>query len=205
VEILTSNPDLPGFMPGAAMLHIRLVADTARRVLLGAGIIGPGRADKRLDVIATALKGGLTVDELADTDLAYAPPFSSALDPVTHAANALRNKMDGLIKSCGPAELKAKAERGDDFIVLDVREEKELELLGTLPYELLHVPLGELGDLKEEGSQSRKIPKKRETVIVCRAGVRAWSAYAALARYGYTKLLVLEGGMSAWPYDLEGV
>jgi NADPH-dependent 2,4-dienoyl-CoA reductase/sulfur reductase-like enzyme/rhodanese-related sulfurtransferase len=198
VEILTSNPDLPGFMPGAAMLHIRLVADTARRVLLGAGITGPGRTDKRLDVIATALKGGLTVDELADTDLAYAPPFSSALDPVTHAANALRNKMDGLIKSCGPAELKAKAERGDDFIVLDVREDKELELLGTLPYELLHVPLGEL---KEEGAQSRKIPKKRETVIVCRAGVRAWSAYAALARYGYTKLLVLEGGMSAWPYE----
>jgi NADPH-dependent 2,4-dienoyl-CoA reductase/sulfur reductase-like enzyme/rhodanese-related sulfurtransferase len=196
VEILTSKPDLPGFMPGAAMLHIRLVADTASRVLLGAQIIGPGRADKRLDVVATALKGGLTVDELADTDLAYAPPFSSALDPVTHAANALRNKMDGLIKSCSPSELKAKADRGDDFVVLDVREKKELELLGTLPYELIHIPLGALN---EEAAQSRKIPKKREIVIACRAGVRAWSAYAMLARHGYTKLLILEGGMSAWP------
>jgi NADPH-dependent 2,4-dienoyl-CoA reductase/sulfur reductase-like enzyme/rhodanese-related sulfurtransferase len=198
VEILTSNPDLPGFMPGTSMLHIRLVADAARRVLLGARIIGPGRADKRLDVVAAALKGGLTVDGLADTDLAYAPPFSSALDPVTHAANALRTKMDGLVKSCGPVELKAKAGRGDDFIVLDVREKRELELFGVLPYALLHIPLGEL---KEKGAQPRKISKKREAVIVCRAGVRAWSAYAMLARYGYTKLLVLEGGMSAWPYE----
>jgi NADPH-dependent 2,4-dienoyl-CoA reductase/sulfur reductase-like enzyme/rhodanese-related sulfurtransferase len=197
VEILTSNPDLPGFMPGAAMLHIRLVADATRRIL-GAQIIGPGRADKRLDVIATALKGKMTVDDLADADLAYAPPFSSALDPVTHAANALRNKMDGLVKSCGPAELRAKAGRGGDFIVLDVREERELELFGTLPYELCHVPLGKL---KEKVAQSREIPKEREVVIVCRAGVRAWSAYAALARCGYTKLLVLEGGISAWPYE----
>jgi NADPH-dependent 2,4-dienoyl-CoA reductase/sulfur reductase-like enzyme/rhodanese-related sulfurtransferase len=199
VEILTSNPDLPGFMPGAAMLHIRLVADATRQIL-GAQIIGPGRVDKRLDVVATALKGRLTVDDLADADLAYAPPFSSALDPVTHAANALRNKMDGLMRSCGPAELKAKAERGEDFIVLDVREEKELELFGTLPYEVRHIPLG---TLKERAAQSLQVPKEREIVVACRAGVRAWSAYAALTRYGYTKILVLEGGMSAWPYEIR--
>jgi NADPH-dependent 2,4-dienoyl-CoA reductase/sulfur reductase-like enzyme/rhodanese-related sulfurtransferase len=203
VEILTSNPDLPGFMPGAAMLHIRLVADAAKRILLGARIIGPGRADKRLDIIATALKCGLTVDGLADADLAYAPPFSSALDPVTHAANALRNKMDGLVKSWGPAELKAKAERGDDFVILDVREERELELFGTLPYELLHIPLG---SLKEKGSRPNGIHGthgQREVVIVCRAGVRAWSAYALLARYGCTRISVLEGGISAWPYEIR--
>jgi NADPH-dependent 2,4-dienoyl-CoA reductase/sulfur reductase-like enzyme/rhodanese-related sulfurtransferase len=197
VEILTSNPDLPGFMPGAAMLHIRLVADKTRRIL-GAQIIGPGRADKRLDVIAAAIKGGLAVDDLADADLAYAPPFSSALDPVTHAANALRNKMDGLVKSCSPSQLKAKAERGDDFLILDVRNERELEQFGKLPWELLHIPLGEL---KEKGRKGGQISETREVVIVCRAGVRAWSAYAMLSRYGYTNLSVLEGGMSAWPYE----
>jgi rhodanese-related sulfurtransferase len=196
-EILTSNPDLPGFMPGAAMLHIRLVSDALQRIL-GAQIIGPGRVDKRLDVIATALKGQLATYDLADTDLAYAPPFSSALDPVTHAANSLRNKISSLVKSCGPAELKAKAERGEDFLVLDVREKRELELFGILPYELLHVPLGEV-------SSSCEIPKDREVVIVCRAGVRAWSAYAALDRRGYRKLLVLEGGMSAWPYPTAAI
>jgi NADPH-dependent 2,4-dienoyl-CoA reductase/sulfur reductase-like enzyme/rhodanese-related sulfurtransferase len=200
-EILTSNPDLPGFMPGAAMLHIRLVADGLQRIL-GAQIIGPGRVDKRLDVIATALKGQLATYDLADTDLAYAPPFSSALDPVTHAANALSNKMRDMMKSCGPAELKAKAERGEDFLVLDVREKRELELFGTLPYELLHIPLGELKERTEETAPSCGIPRNREVVIVCRAGVRAWSAYSMLARRGYWRLLVLEGGMSAWPYPL---
>lgn len=198
VEILTSNPDLPGFMPENSMLFLRLVADAATRRVLGAQIAGPGRADKRLDVVATALKGQLTVDDLADTDLAYAPPFSSALDPVTHAANALRNKMDGLMKSCSPSELKAKAERGDNFLILDVRNEKELKQFGTLPWEVLHIPLA---DLKEKGKKRGSIPKSREIIIVCRAGVRAWSACATLLRYGYTRLAVLEGGMSAWPWE----
>ncbi|MDR1049210.1 MAG: FAD-dependent oxidoreductase, partial [Synergistaceae bacterium] len=197
VEVLASNPDLPGFMPGAAMLFIRLVADGPTRRVLGARIVGPGRADKRLDVAAAALKGKLTIDDLADTDLAYAPPFSSALDPLTHAANALRNKADGLMRSLSPAELRARAERGEDFLVLDVRGEKELETFGKLPYSLRHVPLGEL----REQAARRDLPREREIVIVCRAGVRAWSAYAALARLGYTKLAVLEGGMSAWPYE----
>jgi NADPH-dependent 2,4-dienoyl-CoA reductase/sulfur reductase-like enzyme/rhodanese-related sulfurtransferase len=193
VEILTSNPDLPNFMPGAAMLSIRLVADGPTRRILGAQMAGPGRVDKRLDVIATALKGRLTVDDLADTDLAYAPPFSSALDPVTHAANALRNKMDGLMKSYSPAQLKAKGQKGDDFVILDVRNEKELLRFGKLPYELLHIPLG---DLRQ---RERTLPEKREIVIVCRVAVRAWSAYSILARLGYKNIAVLEGGMSAWP------
>jgi NADPH-dependent 2,4-dienoyl-CoA reductase/sulfur reductase-like enzyme/rhodanese-related sulfurtransferase len=199
VEILTSNPDLPGFMPEATMLFIRLIADASTRRVLGVQITGPGRVDKRLDVAATALWGHLTVDDLANTDLAYAPPFSSALDPITHAANALRNKMDGLVKSYSPSQLKAKAERGDDFLLLDVRNGEELEQFGKLPWELLHIPLGEL---KEKGRKGGLIPETREVVIVCRAGVRAWSAYAMLSRYGYTNLNVLEGGMSAWPYEI---
>jgi NADPH-dependent 2,4-dienoyl-CoA reductase/sulfur reductase-like enzyme/rhodanese-related sulfurtransferase len=196
VEILTTNPDLPSFMPGSTLLFIRLVADGPTRRVLGTQMAGPGRVDKRLDVIATALKGRLTVDDLADTDLAYAPPFSSALDPVTHAANALRNKMDGLMKSYSPAQLKAKNQKGGDFIILDVRNEQELLRFGKLPYELLHIPLG---DLRQ---REQTLPEKREIVIVCRAAVRAWSAYSTLARQGYENIAILEGGMSAWPYEI---
>ncbi|MDR1874508.1 MAG: FAD-dependent oxidoreductase [Synergistaceae bacterium] len=196
VTVLTSNPDLPGFMPNAAMLYIRLVADASTRRVLGAQMAGPGRVDKRLDVVVTAIKGKLTVDALADADLAYAPPFSSALDPVTHAANALRNKMGGLMPGCSPTELMAKVARNEDFIVLDVREAKELKRFGVLPAgELRHIPLGDLRTRMEE------LPRDREIVVVCRAGVRAWSAAAMLKRYGYTKSVVLEGGMSAWPYE----
>jgi NADPH-dependent 2,4-dienoyl-CoA reductase/sulfur reductase-like enzyme/rhodanese-related sulfurtransferase len=196
VEMLTSNPDLPGFMPDAAMLFARLVADQPTRRILGAQIVGPGRVDKRLDVIATAIKGNMTVDDLADADLAYAPPFSSALDPITHSANALRNKMSGM-KTYSPSQLKAKGEQGKDFLVLDVRTEKELNIFGTLPYEIRHIPLG---DLKQKG---QTVPQEREVVIVCRAGVRAWSAYSILSRHGYEKIAVLEGGMSAWPYEIR--
>ena len=195
VEILSSNPDIPNFMPGSAMMFIRLVADEPTRRILGAQATGPGKADKRLDVVATAIKGNLTVDDLSDADLAYAPPFSTALDPLTHAANALRNKMDGLMKSVGPQELQNKAERGEDFVVLDVRNEKELALFGKLPYEVCHIPLGELK------KRERELPREREIVIVCRAGVRAWTAYSMLARFGYKRIAVLEGGMSAWPYE----
>jgi rhodanese-related sulfurtransferase len=196
MEVLISNSDLPNFMPGSSMLLIRLVADGPTRRILGAQMAGPGRVDKRLDVAAAALKGQLTVDDLADTDLAYAPPFSSALDPITHAANALRNKMDGLMKSYSPAQLKAKAEKGDDFLILDVRNEKELLRFGKLPYEFLHIPLGDLP------KKEKALPEKREIVVVCRIAVRAWSAYSILARQGYTNIAVLEGGMSAWPYDV---
>ncbi|MDR3230742.1 MAG: FAD-dependent oxidoreductase [Synergistaceae bacterium] len=212
VEVLASNPDLPGFMPGVATFFIRLVADASTRRVLGAQMTGPGRLDKRLDVIATAIMGKLTVDHLADVDLAYAPPFSSALDPVTHAANALRNKMEGLMPGYSPVELRAKAERGDDFVILDVRGEKELERFGKLsfdknnktnksisakaPRKFRHIPLGELKDRVAE------LPRDREIIVVCRAGVRAWSACSMLRRCGYTKFAVLEGGMAAWPYEV---
>jgi NADPH-dependent 2,4-dienoyl-CoA reductase/sulfur reductase-like enzyme/rhodanese-related sulfurtransferase len=201
IEILASNPDLPGFMPGAATFFIRLVADASTRRVLGAQMTGPGRLDKRLDVVATAIRGKLTVDHLADVDLAYAPPFSSALDPVTHAANALRNKMDGLMSGCSPAELKAKAERGESFVILDVRGEGELKRFGKLPFdkspwEFRHIPLGELK------ARATELPRDREIIVVCRAGVRAWTAYSMLRRRGYTKSAVLEGGMAAWPYEV---
>jgi rhodanese-related sulfurtransferase len=108
--------------------------------------------------------------------------------------------MDGLMKSYSPAQLKAKAEKGEDFVILDVRNEKELVRFGKLPYELLHIPLGDLRQ-KGEISKERFLPEKREIVIVCRAAVRAWSATSILVRQGYENIAVLEGGMSAWPYE----
>ncbi|GHS97124.1 pyridine nucleotide-disulfide oxidoreductase [Synergistales bacterium] len=206
VEALTSNPDILSFMPGSAQMFIRLTADKATGRVLGARILGPfgqGRVDKRLDVVATAIYGSLTVDGLADVDLAYAPPFSTALDPLTHAANTLRNKMDGLMTSCSPEELERRYEDGDSqFVILDVRNVKELETSGKLRGELVDVPLIELkARIAEEPDL---LPKDKDIIIVCRAAVRAWSAYSILTRAGYkrSRMIVLEGGMSAWPYGL---
>ena len=189
MEMLTVNPDIPLFMPNSSMIFIKLIADAKTRRVLGAQIIGADNIDKRLDVIATAIKGNLTIDDLADVDLAYSPPFATALDPVTHAANSLKNKMDGLIKSLPPSELKSKGERGDDFTILDVRKEEEIKRFGRLEYNWINIPLGELKNRASE------LPKDKQIIIVCKSAVRAWIAYTILLRHGYTNIAILEGGM----------
>lgn len=84
---------------------------------------------KRIDVVATALTFGSTIDDLADLDLGYAPPYASAMDNLHHAANILRNKRDGLARGLSPQEVRDKLTRGEDFVLLDVRTPKELEEL----------------------------------------------------------------------------
>ncbi|HAG23224.1 MAG TPA: pyridine nucleotide-disulfide oxidoreductase [Synergistaceae bacterium] len=190
------DADTPHFMPGSAPITIRLVADKKSRKVLGAQVFGPGRADKRLDTLATAVTGGLDVDMLANTDLAYAPPYSTALDPVAHAANALRNKMDGLMKSIGPSELKQKIEGGWEPLLVDVRTPGEVENQGRLPYEFVNIPLGMLWE------KARELPKDKDIVTYCKVSVRGWDAYAILSRLGFEKVFVLEGGIAGWPFDL---
>ena len=196
MEMLSANPGIPLFMPNPSMVLIKLIADTRTRCVLGAQIIGADNIDKRLDVIATAIKGNLTIDDLADVDLAYSPPFATALDPVTHAANSLKNKMDGLVKSLAPFELKSKGERGDDFTVLDVRKEEEIKRFGRIKFNWINIPLGELKNRASE------LPKDKEMIIVCKSAVRAWMAYTILLRYGYSNIKILEGGMSSWMYEV---
>ncbi|MCL1876298.1 MAG: FAD-dependent oxidoreductase [Synergistaceae bacterium] len=197
IEMLTANPDIPGFMPRSSFLMIKLLADKETRRLLGAQIIGTGRIDKRLDVIATAIKGNLTIDSLSDVDLAYSPPFATALDPVTHAANSMKNKMDGLIKSLPPSELKSKELRGDSFTILDVRTSDEIKCFGKLKYNGINIPLGELN------ARAGEIPKDKEIIIVCRSAIRAWIAYTIMLRHGFSNMAALEGGMVSWGYGLD--
>lgn len=195
VSMLVMASDIPGFMPGAAPVFIRLTVDEGSRKVLGALVLGPGRCDKRLDILVTAIKGELTVDALADVDTAYAPPFATAMDPVTHAANGLKNKLDGLVSGYTPNELRKKADAGEKFVILDVRTAAERDSFGTLPFETLHIPLGELK------ARHGEVPKDREVVILCRAGARAWTAYAMLRRFGFSNLATLEGGMTVWSFE----
>jgi len=191
------DADTPHFMPGSSPIQVRLVADRKTRKVLGAEVFGPGRADKRLDVLVAAATGGLTIDELADADVAYAPPYSTALDPVTHAANTLKNKMDGLMRSWSPTELVKKFESGEKPLLLDVRTPAEVKSQGSLPFETVHIPLGQLWE------KAVDLPKDREIVAFCKISVRGWDAYSILKRLGFTDLSVLEGGVAGWPFDLK--
>jgi len=191
------DSDTPHFMPGSAAIQVRIVADRNTRKVLGAQVFGAGRADKRLDILVSAAAGGLTIDELADADIAYAPPYSTALDPVTHAANTLKNKIDGLMVSWSPSELAEKIRKGENPVLLDVRSPDEVKTQGTLPYETTLIPLGQLWD---RGSE---LPRDREIIAFCKISVRGWDADSILKRLGYEKVSVLEGGIAGWPFELR--
>ncbi|HOU33132.1 MAG TPA: FAD-dependent oxidoreductase [Synergistaceae bacterium] len=199
VGVTVVNSDMPHFMPGSALLALRLVADRSTRRVLGGQVVGLGRGDKRLDALVASVTGKITVDDLADLDLGYAPPFSTALDPLTHGANVLRNKLDGLMDSWSPAELLDRKERGEPFLLVDVRTPDEVRLQGRLPFDdQVNIPLGALW---EKGDT---LPGDRTLVVFCKISVRGWDAYGILRNKGFGRVVLLEGGTAGWPYGLKG-
>ncbi len=193
--ILAPSPDRAHAYPGARPIVVKLVADRASRRLLGAQIVGPGAVDKRIDVVATALSFGATVDQLAELDLAYAPPFSAAMDPLHQAANALRNKLDGTGSSIDPVTVEQMRRNGDDFLFLDVRsaaEHAEVRIPGAtlLPLGALRERVGEL-------------PTEREIIAFCKLSLRGYEAQRILQAAGFSRVRFMEGGILGWPFELE--
>ena len=183
----THNLDHAGYYPGALMLHIKLVTDAKTGRLLGGQVVGENGVDKRLDVLATALQAGMNVDELEELDLAYAPQFSSARDPVIMAghvaANAMRNDLD--IITC--PTLREQMERGHAFQLLDVRTPSEFAS-GHLPG-ALNVPVDDLRDRLGE------LDRGAETVVYCKVGFRGYLASRILQQNGFAHVKNLTGGM----------
>ncbi|EAX46364.1 FAD-dependent pyridine nucleotide-disulphide oxidoreductase [Thermosinus carboxydivorans Nor1] len=120
VTALVAGHDRPHYMPGAKLMSLKIVVDANTRRVLGAQAFGEAEIAKRIDVIATAITLGGTVDDLFDIDLAYAPPFSSPIDNVAVAANAVMNKLVGKLKGISPLEAKEKL-NCEDIVFLDVR------------------------------------------------------------------------------------
>ncbi len=196
VSITVVDPDKPHFMPQGGIVMIKLVADRWTRKVLGAQSFGTGKIDKRLDVLVGAVSGGLTIDDLADLDIAYTPPFTTALDPVTHAANALKNKMDGLLRTYSATQLKEKMERREEVVLVDLRTPPEIEAHGQLPYdEVVNIPLGKFWE------KAPALPLDKEIVTYCKISVRGWDAYSILKRLGFKKIALLEGGILGWPFE----
>ncbi len=195
VTCLAPAPDKPHFMPGMKPLLLKLLADRKTRRLLGAQALGMGVADKRVDVAATAITAEMTVDELANLDLCYAPPYSPAMDNIITAANILRNKMDGLMQGITPAEVKEKMDSGEDFVFLDVRTPGELEQMRIDP--CVHIPLGKLRSNLDKLSDF----KDREIIAFCKISLRGYEAALILKKAGFESVKVMDGGILMWPYE----
>lgn len=190
-------PDRAHFYPGSSPVMIKLVADKSTRKLLGAQIVGPGAVDKRLDVIVAALSMQATVDQLAAFDLAYAPPYATALDAVTHAANSLRNKLDGLAKSLNPLEVREKMAAGEEFVFLDVRTPQEFQEV-RLPYDnVIFIPLGKLRE------RAGELPKERPIIVFCKVSMRGWEAQRILEGLGFNNVTFMEGGIATWAFEVD--
>ncbi|HEY63716.1 MAG TPA: FAD-dependent oxidoreductase [Caldilineae bacterium] len=197
VTCLAPGPDKPHYYPTAQTLLIKLIADADTRRLLGIQAVGPGEADKRVDVAATALRFKATVDDVATLDLTYAPPYSQALDNLIHAANIVRNKIDGLAESISPQEVKAKMDRGDDFILLDVRSPAEYEAVRIEDPRVRLIPLGRLRPSLDD------LPRDKEIIPFCKISLRGYEAYRILKGAGFTNVRFMDGGIVAWPYELK--
>jgi len=190
-----SAPDKPHYYPGAKPVVLKLVAERGTRRLLGIQGVGLGEVVKRIDVAIAAMAGRLTVDDLAHLDLAYAPPYSEAMDVLIHAANALRNKLDGFMRGISALQLREALDAGDDIMLLDVRTPDEHDA-GHIPGSTL-IPLGAVAGRVNE------VPRDKRVVAYCKTSLRAYEACRILAGNGLEHVEVLEGGFLAWPYEAE--
>jgi len=190
---LAPAPDKAHYMPTARELMLKLVVDSKTRRLLGAQAIGPGAGDKRIDVAAMAITAAMTVDRLANADLCYAPPYSSAMDNIITAANVARNKLDGYMTGVSPMQVHQMLQENGDFILLDVRSPAEYEQL-RLPRSTL-IPLGELRHRLHE------LPRDKEIITFCKISLRGYEAALILKAAGFKNVRVMDGGIEMWPYE----
>ncbi len=179
--IITQNSHA-GYYPGAMPLTIKLLFKKDGSKIFGAQIVGREGVDKRIDVIATAIRLNASVLDLKDLELAYAPPYSSAKDPVNMLGFVAENMLTGKADLADWDAL----DHSSGSTVLDVREEAE-RMVFEVPNSK-HIPLGKLRDRLTE------LDKSKETVVFCAIGVRAYNAARILKENGFTNVKVYPGG-----------
>jgi NADPH-dependent 2,4-dienoyl-CoA reductase/sulfur reductase-like enzyme/rhodanese-related sulfurtransferase len=193
VSAIAPAPDKAHFMPGAKLLILKLMADRASRKLLGAQAVGPGAGDKRIDVAAMALTAGMTVDQLANADLCYAPPYAPAMDNILTAANVLRNKLDGFLEGISAQEVHDRQPSKEDFVFLDVRSPQE--------YAQVHLPGSTLIPLGALRKRLAELPRDKEIITFCKISLRGYEAALILKAAGFPKVRVMDGGVVVWPFE----
>ncbi len=181
VSVITVVDDKAHYMPGASSFIIKMIADKKSLRLLGIQALGTGAVDKIIDMSVTAIMCRASLTDLEDMDLAYAPPFSTAIHPFAHTLNILLNKIQGKLETFTPAEYAKGAAHG--YKVVDACLVPSIE---GAPYVELTSVQGPVNDLDKE----------EKLLLVCNKGKRAYLLQNRLKYYGYKKTKVLEGGIS---------
>lgn len=187
--VLISQKSHGGYYPGATVMHLKLIFDKAGKIF-GAQIVGQDGVDKRIDTIATTIRLGGNVTSLMELELAYAPPYSSAKDPVNMLGFVADNVLKGLVSFVNYNEIDKDGNYtgSEDAVVLDIREEAEREVKefksdAAIPLSQLRRRYGELD-------------KDKLTIVFCPAGIRAYSALRVLMQKGFKNVKIYPGGVS---------
>ena len=194
--VLSPSHDKAHFFPGAKPIVLKLIAERKTGRILGLQAAGEGAVDKRLDAAATAITFHATAEQLSQLDLAYAPPYSAAMDNLIVAADILKNKLAGHARGISPHEVKRKFDEDDDFILLDVRSPAEHGEIGIEGAKL--IPLGMLREKLDE------LPRDKEIITFCKISLRGYEAQKILDAAGFENTKFMDGGILAWPYHLRG-
>lgn len=190
--IHTHPMDHAAYYPGASQMALKLLVDPSTDAILGAQGVGEAGVDKRIDVISTAIVGGLTASELADLELAYAPAYGSAKDPVNMLGYVAENAASGATPSIQWHELAAAS--GEAPVVLDVRTAHEHERGTVTPNwsgPTLNIPVDELR------ARHHELPRDARIVVHCQVGQRGHTATRLLRQLGYDAVN-LDGGWLTW-------
>lgn len=196
VQAIVRGYDRAHYYPGKKESTLKVIADKETGRILGGQVIGEGPSDKFIDILAMALHAKMTCRDLANVDLAYAPPFSPVLSPVIVSANVLMNKLEGKVEGIRAVEVKEKLGTSKEaFQVLDVREEDEVKAK-RIPNSTW-IPYGELKKRLNE------LDKAKEIAVHCESGLRSYKACLKLQHEGFENVKNIDGGMLCWCYDLE--
>jgi len=175
-----------GYYPGAKPMALKLLIDPKTELILGAQGIGTDGVDKRIDVLATAIRAGITAPELADLELAYAPPFSSAKDPVNMLGYLAENLLSKLSRTAQWHEIDELVSQG--FVLVDVRTKSEFDQAGITG--AINIPVDDLR------SRHSEIGSKK-VLVHCQVGQRGHTAAMLLHQLGY-EAINLDGGFLTW-------
>jgi NADPH-dependent 2,4-dienoyl-CoA reductase/sulfur reductase-like enzyme len=179
--------DKVGIMPNSSPVHLKLLYEVPTGKILGAQAIGKGDVTKRVDIIATAIKFGGTVEDLKDLELSYAPPFSTAKDVVNYAGYVGSNLLNGDFKQVNVDKVRELVEKKQ--VIIDVREHNEYER-GHIKNSV-NIPLSELRD------RTNELPRHKPLYIHCRTGQRSYNAVLALQNLGFDNVYNITGSFLA--------
>ncbi|MFR4162296.1 MAG: FAD-dependent oxidoreductase [Paraclostridium sordellii] len=179
-SVIVPIDDKAHYYPDSKMIIIKLIADKNSKRVLGAQIFGEGNVDKQIDIVATAITFNATISDLQNLDLAYAPPFSTAIHPLGHVANVLLNKIDGAVKIVRYNDF---IENQEDYKLADVNKTSQLEGIPFIDLAMLN---GKLDGFDYDD----------KILLVCARGKRAYLAYNRMKHFGYKDVQILEGGLA---------